>query len=329
MSISLGTFLMRQTVTAATPMVLAGIGELVAELTGVIDIGIEGLMLSGALAAFLTALSSGSGTLALCAAILVGMLMATVFAVATIALGVNQIVVGTAINLLALGLTGTIWMLYQTWAENHNLVIHLDAAQSFGRIHWPWLSRLPFFGPSFFDQYLLVYITIALAAFAWWIIHRTRLGLVIRGLGDSPATCAAAGIPILTARTLATLFAGACAGAAGAFLSIMQTHSFAQNMTNGQGFVVLALVIFGRWTIGGLVGGCLLFGAMNSLQQTLQTARYTSHSALLHALRHLPVQLFQMLPYLAALIALAIFAKSRPGPKYLGQPWRPQGSANA
>ncbi len=322
MSISLGTFLVRQTITAAAPMVLAGLGELLAELAGVIDIGIEGLMLAGALAAFLGAFVTGHGVAGLLVGILAGIFMAGIFGICSITFGADQIVVGTAINLLSLGTTGSIWMLFQTWSQNHQLSIHLTKAESFNRLALPGLAKIPFLGPAVFDQYALVYLTVAMAIAVGWILHRTRLGLVIRGMGDSPQTCAAAGIRVNLWRMTATLFAGGCAGAAGAYLSIMQTHSFAQNMTNGIGFVVLALVIFGRWTVWGLVGGCILFGAINSLQQTLQTARYTSHSAILHAMRHLPFEVFQMLPYVAALVALAIFAKSRPGPRFLGVPWR-------
>ena len=303
-------------------MVLAGLGELTAELTGVIDIGIEGIMLSGALAAFLASFASGHGMIGLLAGIVSGIVMAGIFAITCIGMGADQIVVGTAINLLALGATGSFWMLFQNWTQSHNLVIHLARNEAFNRIPIPWLSQIGFAGPALFDQYGLVYFTIVLCGIVGWALNRTRLGLVIRGLGDSPETCAAAGIPVKLSRTLATLFAGGCAGAGGAYLSIMQTHSFAQNMTDGIGFVVLSLVIFGRWTVWGLVGGCVLFGAINSLQQTLQTARYTSHSTVIHAMRHLLFEFFQMLPYLAALIALAIFAGSRPGPKYLGKNWQ-------
>jgi ABC-type uncharacterized transport system permease subunit len=321
LSISLATFLLRQTISAAAPMVLAGLGELTAELTGVIDIGIEGIMLSGALAAFLASFSSGHGLIGLGAGILVGALMAGIFAASCIGLGTDQIVVGTAINLLALGATGTFWMLFQNWTQNHNLVIHLSQTEAFTRLPIPWLEHIPLIGPAIFDQYALVYVTAVAALIVAWILNRTRMGLVIKGLGDSPETCAAAGIRVNLARTLATLFAGGCAGAAGAYLSIMQTHTFAQNMTDGIGFVVLSLVIFGRWTVSGLIAGCMLFGAINSLQQTLQTARYTSQSPILHAMRHLPFELFQMLPYVAALLALAVFAGSRSGPRYLGKNW--------
>jgi len=319
MSISVWTFLARQTITAAAPMVLAGLGELIGELAGVIDIGIEGLMLSGALAAFLTAFASGHGLAGLLGGILAGAAMAGIFGLCSIIFGADQIVVGTAINILALGATGTIWMLFQTWSQSHQLSIHLTAAESFRRLPLPGLAAIPFLGPSVFDQYTLVYVTAAMAIGVAYLLKHTRLGLAIRAMGDAPETCTAAGLSVKTWRLTVTIFAGGCGGAAGAYLSIMQTHSFAQNMTDGIGFVVLALVIFGRWTVRGLIAGCLLFGAINSLQQTLQAARYTSHSAVLHAMRHLPFELFQMLPYIAALLALAIFAKSRPGPKSLAK----------
>ena len=140
-------------------------------------------------------------------------------------------------------------------------------------------------------------------------------------VGDAPEACHAAGVRVRLGRSMCLLFAGTCAGAAGAYLSIMQTHAFAADMTGGEGFVVLALVIFGRWKLPGLVGGCLFFGLINSLQQTLQTARYTSQNSVLHALTHVPFQFFQMLPYLAAIAALAVMSRNSPGPRYINIPW--------
>ncbi len=315
------TFLARQTVSAATPLILAGIGELVSELAGVIDIGIEGLMLTGCIAAYTIAGATGHGSLGLATAILAGMAVAALFAATTISGRADQIVSGTALNLLALGLSGTIWSLYQNWRGNHDLSTALPHGAGYSRLAVGALARLPFFGPVFFDQYSLFYATVLLAAMVWGIIRFTRMGLILRALGDSPQACQACGIAVRTWRWLAVLFAGGCAGAAGAYLSIMRTHAFATDMTGGQGFVVLALVIFGRWSMGGLILGCLFFGAINSLQQTLQTARYTSHYAALHALQSVPFEVFQMLPYVAALAALAVLSRNHPGPHRLGRPW--------
>jgi simple sugar transport system permease protein len=315
------TFLSRQAVTAATPMILAGVGELVGELSGVINIGIEGTMLMGCIAAYTVTGVSGHGTVGLLAAMAAGMVMAVIFAATSVWGRADQIVAGTAMDLLGVGLSGMIWMMYQNWRENLGFSTALPRGSGFSAVPIPVLHDIAYLGPVLFDQYALCYITIGLCVVIWWVLRRTRLGLIIRALGDAPEACHAAGVRVRLGRSMCLLFAGACSGAAGAYLSIMQTHAFASDMTGGEGFVVLALVIFGRWKLPGLIGGCLFFGLINSLQQTLQTARYTSQNAALHALTHVPFQFFQMLPYLAAIIALAIMSRKAPGPRYINVPW--------
>ncbi len=317
------TFLAQQMIAAAVPLVMAGIGELVAELAGVINIGIEGLMLTGCIAAY-TAASCGYGSIGLCAGILGAMALAAMFATVAVSGRADQIVCGAAINILAVGASGTAWAVFQNWRQKHDMSVSLPHGAGFHKWPLPFLSRTPFFGPALFDQYTLCYVTILLGILVWWLLRYARLGLIIRSLGDFPEACQAAGIRVRAWRWGAVLFAGGCAGAAGAYLSIMRTHSFAADMTGGQGFVVLALVIFGRWNLFGLTAGCLLFGFINALQQVLQTARYTAHNRLLESLQHIPFQWFQMLPYAAALLALAVMAKNRPGPRALGRAWPPE-----
>ncbi len=145
-----------------------------------------------------------------------------------------------------------------------------------------------------------------------YTLRSTRAGLIIAALGDAPDAAATTGIPVRKARLILVLIAGVCAGIAGAYLSTMRTHSFVPGMTGGQGFLVLALVIFGRWTAGGLALGCMLFGLINALQQHCQSAGWTAY---------VPYQVFQALPYLSAVIALAIWAKKAPGPTAMNQPW--------
>ena len=315
------TFLSRQAVTAATPMILAGTGELVGELAGVINIGIEGAILMGCIAAYTVTGVSGHGTVGLLAAIAVGIVMAAIFGAATVLGRADQIVAGTAMDLLGVGLSGMIWMMYQNWRENLGMSTALPHGSGFSPVAIPVLHNIPYLGPVLFNQYLLCYLTLGLCVAVWWMLHHTRLGLIIRALGDAPEACHAAGVRVRLGRSVCLLFAGACSGAAGAYLSIMQTHAFAADMTGGEGFVVLALVIFGRWNLFGLVGGCLFFGFINSLQQTLQAARYTSLNPVLHALTHVPFQFFQMLPYVAAIAALAVMSRNSPGPRYINIPW--------
>ncbi len=282
-----------QMLVAATPLLVAGLGELVAERTGVLNIGIEGLMLTGCIAGFATAAATGSGWLGVGAAIVAAMAVGALFAVLAINARTDQIVAGMAVNLAAFGLSGTVWQILQ-----ERSLTDLPAGAGFGR--------------GLFGQYPLTWIALC-AAFALALVFaRTRLGLMILALGEDPAAAAAAGIPVRRARWLAILFAAGCAGAAGAFLSLMRTHAFVPHMTGGQGFVVLALVMFGRWRVGWMVAGCLLFGLADSVQQQMQS---------LDGARRIPYQAFLMLPYIVALIALGVASRSAPGPSALGRPW--------
>ncbi len=314
-------FVLREAATAAVPLVVAGVGELVAETAGVINVGIEGLMLIGCIAAYTAAGASANGYVGVAAAIGAATLLALVFALATVWQSANQIVAGTALNLLAFGVAGTAWQAWQNVRQNANLPLSLPPHTGFNRLNVPWLNHVPWIGAIVFQQYGLFYVGFALAVGAWLALHKTRAGLIVRALGDAPAACEAVGVRVRLGRTLCVLFAGACAGLAGAYLSIMRTHAYAPEMTGGQGFVVLALVIFGRWSVPGLCGGCLFFGAIDALQQTLQAQRATMHSGALRLLEHIPFPFFEMLPYVTALAALTILTRASPGPRYLGRPW--------
>ena len=301
-----------QALTAATPLVLAGCGELVAERAGVLNIGIEGMMLTGCVTAFAVTAVSNNGWLGLLAGVAAAMAMGALFAVMVINARADQIVAGMAINLLALGVSGALWRALQA----HDLT-QLSQTAGFERpwIESPWLADLPVVGPLLFQQYGLSLATLGLLVLTWWMFRRTRLGVVVDALGQAPDAAAAAGESVRAWRWSAVLFAAGCAGAAGAFLSIMRTHAFVPEMTGGKGFVVLALVMFGRWRVGLMVAGCLLFGVTESVQQHLQS---------LPGSRAFPYQVFQVLPYIVALTALACLSRSAPGPAALGKPWPPQ-----
>jgi len=307
------TFIMKQAVTSATPLLLAGFGELVAQRAGVIDIGIEGLMLMGAIAAYAAAVVTGSAYAAVPAAILAGILFVAIFALITVWLRADQIVTGTALNILAFGASTTLWHAlqnYMTGPTPH------DPPKLFDTLSIPLLRDIPFVGPVFFQQYGLFYCVVILGVALFITLKKTRYGLIVQSLGDAPDACDAAGISVRLWRIGLTLFAGACAGLAGAYLSTMRGHSFQVNMTAGQGFLVLALVIFGRWTLSGLIAGTLLFGALDGLQTYL--------AAIPGATTAVPHQLFDMLPYAATLIALGVLTRSRAGPAYLAVPWPPE-----
>lgn len=304
-----------QAVTAAVPLVLAGIGECLAQRAGVINVGIEGLLLSGCIAGYVGAVLSGCPWIGLLAALVAGAALAGLSAWATVMMRADQIVVGMAINLLAVGGSGTAWMLVQghgyaelppTAGFSRGLLLFLpDATRQ-------WLRDLPLLGPLLIDQYALALVAAVLTLGAWGMLRTTRAGVIIQALGDAPDAAAAAGISVRGWRIALVVLAGALAGAGGAYLSIMRTHGFTPLMTGGIGFVVLALVIFGRWRIGGLVAACLGFGVLDSLQSHLQSRGLT---------QVVPFQLFQALPFIVALAALAALKRGTTGPRMLGQPW--------
>ncbi len=300
--------LLAQALVAATPLVLAGLGELVAERSGVLNIGIEGLVLAGCLAGFATAAATGHPWLAFAAAIGTGSLLALAFGLMTVYARCDQIVSGLALNLVIIGGTGTAWSVMQT----HGLTTMVPGS-GFDR-DWcgGWGVDLPLIGPLLFRQYGLTVVVAILALVTAWILARTRLGLIIRALGDEPDACAAAGVPVRRWRLLAVVGAGAAAGAAGAFLAIMRTNSFVPMMSGGLGFIVLALVMFGRWRVGWMISGCVLFGLADATQQHLQSQAGANR---------LPYQVWQVIPYATALIVLALMRRGRAGPRALGQPW--------
>ncbi|MGN6367503.1 MAG: ABC transporter permease [Phycisphaerae bacterium] len=309
MPLSPTTFILKQSVTSATPLLLAGFGELLAERAGVIDIGIEGLMLMGAIAAYSAAVLTGSAWAAIPASIAAGMIFASLFAAVAIWCRADQIVTGAALNILAFGASTTLWHALQS-----RLAAGATPPPLFEPLPLPFLHNIPILGPILFEQYALFYFVIALAI-TLALTTRTRFGLIIKSLGDAPEAADAAGISVRRYRTALALFAGATAGLAGAYLSTMRGHSFQVNMTGGQGFLVLALVIFGRWKLLGLIAGTLLFGALDALQSYL--------AAIPGATTTVPHQLFDMLPYAATLIALALLTRSRAGPLHLALPWPP------
>lgn len=288
--------IVQQTLTGAIPLAIAGSGELLAQRAGVINVGIEGLMLTGCIAGFAVAVLTGNPWLAVVVAIVAGAGLALLFAAITIYARVDQIVTGMAINLIAVGASGTMWEALQ--ARGH---YSLDPASAFERI-----------GSGVFQHYGLLWVAVGLLAATAWILRRSRAGVVIAAIGDAPDAAAAHGIAVRRWRVVLVVIAGALAGLAGAFLSIMRTHGFVPEMTGGQGFLVLALVIFGRWTALGLTVGCLLFGAIDAVQQHCQAAGWTEV---------IPYQVFTALPYLVALSALTLRLGRSSGPLTLNQPW--------
>jgi simple sugar transport system permease protein len=274
-------------VRVATPLLFAATGETVAERSGVINLGIEGTMLAGALAAAIGAQVGGPWAGMLFAA-LAGMTLAAIFALLAIGARADQIITGTAITLAAIGLTGTIYR--QAYgAGGVGLTI-----PTFAPLSIPGLSRIPVLGPALFEQPAPTYLAVAALPLVWWVLFRTRLGLALRATGEAAAMARAAGVRTRLIRTGATIVGGAFAGLGGATLVLAQVGTFAERMTAGRGFLAIAIVVLGRWHPVGVALAALLFGLATALQFLLQALGVNA-----------PYQLFLMLPYLLTLLALA------------------------
>jgi simple sugar transport system permease protein len=274
------------TVRVATPLLLAATGETVSERSGVINLGLEGMMLAGALAATLGATAGGPWT-GVVLAILAAVLLAAVFAVVAIGARADQIIAGTAITLAAVGLTGTIYReAYGAGGAGLSL-------PTLAPVALPLLSKIPVIGPAFFIQPVPTYLALVAVPVVWWILFRTRAGLVLRAAGEGLAMARAAGVRTSVVRAVATLAGGAFAGLAGAALVLAQVGTFAEKMTAGRGYVAIAIVVLGGWHPFGVAVAALLFGAATALQYVFQSLGLA-----------VPYQLFLMFPYVLTLLAV-------------------------
>jgi len=274
-------------VRVATPLLLAATGETITERSGVINLGLEGTMLVGALAATMGATAWGPWSGVACA-ILAGMLLAAVFALLAVGARADQIITGTAITLAAVGLTGII---YRQAYGSGGAGLSIPTLKS---VAIPGLSQIPVLGPALFDQPAPTYLALLGIPLVWWVLFRTRLGLALRATGEGAAMARAAGVRTRMIRSWATIVGGGFAGMGGASLVLAQVGSFTEGMTAGRGYVAIAIVVLGRWHPGGIALGALLFGVATALQFLLQTLGLDA-----------PYQLFLMLPYLLTLLALA------------------------
>ena len=276
-------------ITAATPLLLAALGELVAERSGVLNLGVEGMMAVGAVCGFVAADLSGQPFLGVAAAVLAGMAAAALFALLTLVLVANQVASGLALTLSGLGLSALIG---DAFVGVPGLgVPHL---------HIPGVSVIPFLGPILFGQDILTYLAWALAIGVWYVLFRTRTGLVIRAVGDNHVSAHALGYPVIRVRLLAVLFGGAAAGLAGGYLSLVYTPQWTPNMTAGRGWIALALVVFAAWIPLRVVLGALLFGAISYLALYLQGIGIG-----------LPSQFLSSMPYLTTILVLVVISRNR------------------
>lgn len=306
----------------ATPLALAAIGGTICERSGVVNIALEGLMLISAFFGVAAALAcpaalgiSGvaAAWIGVLAAVLAGVVMSSLHAFASITLKADQVVSGTAINILALGLTGfLIQVFYHRTGTTDSasllppLFVFDPKLSGVLGTAWDWFSGI------FLGHTPLVYMTIVIAVFAQWALYRTRWGLRLRALGEHPRAADTVGISVVRGRYVAVLMSGALAGLAGANLTLEQVGSFSENMTSGRGFIALAANIFGRWTPVGSYLASLLFGFAEALEIRLQ--------AFINVIK-IPPQFFLMLPYILTVVVLAGFMGRAVGPAAVGKPY--------
>ena len=294
-----------QSIAFATPVLLASLGEVFSERVGVINIGLEGLLLVGALAAVVAATATGSAFAGVMAALLVGVAFAALFALFGVTLSRNQVIVGTTLNFLALGLTG---MLYRAWT----------AAGSSGGKKLPGLLQI--IGSSSVAINALTLFALLLVPVAHWLLFRTRFGVTLRATGEVPEAAASGGTSVSRLRVLVCLLTGGLCGLGGASLSLGISSAFTEGMTNGRGFIALAVVVFGRWNPFGALAASLLFAAADVAQARLQTVTSVQNwLASLNLGDTYPF--FLALPYVLTLVALAARGSKVRPPAALGQPF--------
>ncbi len=274
-------------ITAATPLVFAAVGETVVEKAGVLNLGVEGMMIIGAIAAFATAVSTGSGLMAVVAGAFAGLLLALIFGLLTIYLQSNQVATGLALTIFGLGLSALIGHGYvgKTFAGLPKLDI-------------PGLTTIPVIGPILFGQDGLVYLSVVSVALVAWFLSRTRGGLLVRAVGENHDAAHSIGYSVTLIRMGAILFGGAMAGIGGAYLSLAYTPLWVENMTAGRGWIALALVVFASWKPWRGFFGAYLFGGITIIQLYAQGMGV-----------EVSAQFLSMLPYLATVIVLVIISR--------------------
>ena len=293
-------------VRLAVPLLLGTLGELFAERSGVLNLGVEGIMLLSSMVAFTVAYYSGSPWLAVLAAVVAGMAMGLLMAFLCVTLGLDQTVAGIGVTMTATGLA------YFAYRLIFGEVSIPPSVEPFHTVPLPGLSAIPFLGPVLFDQFALTYVAYLLVPLAAFVLFQTPAGLALRTVGENPYAAASAGIGVHATRRRALLASGAFMGLAGAYLNLAAFSSFSFGIVSGRGWICLALVVLGRWQPWTCAAAALLFGAVDAFQLRLQ-----SGGAI-----HIPYQLLLMLPYLATLIAMTLSARNAHAPAALMKPFR-------
>lgn len=282
-------FLIASLMVAATPILLAALGEMVVEKAGVLNLGVEGMMITGAVCGFIVAVESGSPTLGFICAALGGALLSLLFGVLTQFLLSNQVATGLGLTLFGLGLSALMGQGY----------IGIKAPEVY-RLDIPLISDIPVLGPILFSHDLMVYVSLALVAGIWAGLKYTRAGMILRAVGENHDAAHALGYKVVRIRLMAIAFGGACAGLGGAYLSLIRVPQWTEGMTAGAGWIALALVVFASWKAGRVLLGAYLFGGITVLQLNLQAAGVA-----------IPVEYLSMSPYLITIIVLVIISADK------------------
>lgn len=277
--------LLAAAIVAGTPILFAALGEVMAERSGILNLGVEGMMLVGAVMGFIFTNNTGNHWYGIMAAMIGGGCMALIHAFITVTLRGNQVVSGLALTIFGTGLSGFLGKSYQG----------MPTVDPFAHFSIPLLDKVPVIGPIFFQQDVLVYISFLTAIFLWYILYRTSWGLAIRSVGENPAAADAVGISVSRVRYLCTITGGILAGLGGAYLSLAYAPSWQENMTAGRGWIAVALVIFALWNPLRAIVGSYLFGGVEALTFRMQTAGIQISSFFL-----------AMLPYLLTILVLVL-----------------------
>lgn len=288
----------------ATPLILGGIGLVFSSRAGIVNIGVEGMMLVGALAGVLGSWWFGSAWYGALFAMCMSALIALLFAYLSVTVKADQIVIGAAINILGLGLTTTFARAL------FGLNVAPPRVDNFAALQIPVLSNIPYLGRAFFQQSALVYLALLFVPLASYVMFRTDIGLKVRAVGEHPKACDTVGINVYRVRYLTIIFSGLLSGLAGCYVSLGLLSFFSENMIAGRGFMALAVVVFGKYTPYGVLVAGLVFGAAEALQFRLQAAG-----------TGIPYQFLLMLPYVLTILALAGFVGRSRAPAAMGKPY--------
>lgn len=300
------TNLIFASVRMATPLIFISLAELYSQRAGLTNIGLEGLATIGSLTGFMVSLMTNSPFMGVLAGMGAGIAVNMIFAVATITLCAEQIVYGMAINIFAPALAAFIYRVYfGSGSELVQVPLMNTIAGTLGITPGNFLTRL------LLDQPLMVYLAYVLVIFTSIFFNRTKAGLNFKAVGEYPKAAATLGINVIGVKYLGSIICGALAGMGGAYLTTCYTSTYVDGNVAGRGFIALAAVIFGRWSAGGVLLACLFFGFCDALQIRLQVASYG-----------LPYQFFQMIPYVATVVVLAVIGMKKAGPKSCGKPYR-------